>query len=114
MKWFRMHRGRVLGILEMPEALARKNLRPGQTLRPFEGGIDPRRQRFVKGGWTHPEPDPDPGYEFWRRTGYPSISDQVGAMMKLLSEMATGDESSFKEFEALQKRIARTKADHPK
>ncbi len=111
--------GSVAGISDSDEATAKMNLAEGQYLRPFDPAVDVTQDRWDGKAWvragarSRPEDDPD----FMRRSGYPDLREQVGALMKVVPALLSGDPVSAAdraEFDAIVTRILGVKAEHPK
>lgn len=105
-RWLRIDQnGRVTGVTEGDRATAELNCRPGEMVKPCEG--------LSVVNHTRPEDDPF----FMRRTGYPDLAEQVGALMKVVPALLAGesvDVAARAELLAIVDRIATTKAMHPK
>lgn len=106
--------GAIVGISEMSEAVARINLGPGETLLPWQDGVSPERNRWDGERFVAREPAPtlQDDYAFMRSTGYPSVGDQLGAVMKLLANPS--DTEARVEFEQVLAQIEAVKKAHPK
>lgn len=126
-KWFRVRRadGAIVGVATMPLALALRNLGPGETLRPWAPGINPRHHRWGgRGvGWVAAErlaPARESDPRWLRSTGYPSAGAQLGALMKLTRALLDAPALAGAiandvrvEAEALLAEIDAVKAAHP-
>jgi len=115
MRFFRIDAaGRIVGISDMDEATAQKNLGEGERLLPFDPAVSVRGHFWTGETWAAlpPEPDRIDDWVFMRATGYPSVGDQLGAIMKVLAEPAGADARC--ELDSLLQRIAEIKAAHPK
>lgn len=116
MKLFRVRKdtGVIVGVVEMAPEDAEANLSDAEELVPFDPEVSPQVHRWSPEGWRE-EPIEDPrlsDYSFMRRTGYPPVGDQLGAVMKLLANPTDPDARA--EFEAILDTIAAVKAAHPK
>lgn len=116
--------GRVVGITDADEAVARRNLTGvGHFLLPFDSAVDPRQQRYDrrKKAWVARDDTASPLEDdpiFMRRTAYSTMQgDQVGVLMKLAGYALAGEpvpDAVRAEFDALQKRIGTIKATYRK
>lgn len=111
--------GSVAGISDSDEATAKMNLSGGQYLRPFDPAVDVIRDRWDGMAWVRatararPEDDPD----FMRRSGFPEVREQIGALIKVVSALLSGEPvaaADRAEFDAIVARIQAVKAEHPK
>ena len=116
MKHFRVRKdtGVIVGIPEMTYEDALANLPADEELVPYDPEVSPKVHRWSPEGWTvAPVADPRlTDYSFMRRTGYPSVGEQLGAVMKLLADPTDPDARS--EFDAILADIQAVKAAHPK
>lgn len=123
MKWFRVMAddGRIVGVCEMSEDDAIRNLPRGQLLVPHDPAV-PLHYRWQNTGWIEAGlPDgPAADFRFMRRSGY-DVGAQVGALMKVVeaivsrAEIAAALPADVKaEFEAVCAHNAALKAAHPK
>jgi len=122
-KWFRVMAddGRIVGISEMSEADAIRNLPRGQLLVPHDPAV-PLHHRWQNAGWIDAALPAGPAadFRFMRRSGY-DVGAQVGALMKFvealharpeIAAMIPGDVRA--EFEDLAKRNSALRAAYPK
>lgn len=121
--WFRMNAGgRVAGVSQSDRQTAEMNLSEGQYLLPHDPTVNPKtdtydeiEEQWVRGTVALPRLEDD--YRFMRRTGYPSLPDQVGVLMKIAVYALAGKpvpQSVRDEFEVMQAMIDKVKTDHPK
>jgi hypothetical protein len=121
--WFRMDAGgNVVGVSESDLATAEMNLSEGQYLLPADPDVNPRTDVWDKGAerWIHgavalPRLEDDPLY--MRRTGYPTLPEQVGVLMKIATYAVAGvpvPQDVRDEFADLNAQIAAVKTAHPK
>lgn len=123
MKWFRVRTddGCIVGICEMSEQDAIRNLPRGQLLVPHDPAV-PLHYQWQGGQWSEiAAPENRAGdYLFMRRSGY-DLGAQVGALMKIVEALlskpdlaAALPEDVKAEFAALAAHNAALKAAHPK
>jgi len=122
-KWFRVMAddGRIVGISEMSEGDAIRNLPRGQLLIPHDPAV-PLHHQWRGGQWVEIAAFEDRAgdYLFMRRSGY-DLGAQVGALMKVVEALlskpdlaAALPEGVMAEFDALAVHNAALKAAHPK
>lgn len=123
MKWFRVRTddGCIVGICEMSEDDAIRNLPRGQLLVPHDPAV-PLHYRWQNAEWIDAglPAGPEADFRFMRRSGY-DVGAQVGALMKVveallaspeIAAIAPGDVRA--EFDDLAKRNAALRAAYPK
>lgn len=123
MKWFRVRTddGCIVGICEMSEQDAVRNLPRGQLLVPHDPAV-PLHHRWQNAEWIDAglRAGPEADFRFMRRSGY-DVGAQVGALMKIVEALlskpdlaAALPENVRAEFTALAAHNAAIKAAHPK
>jgi len=122
-KWFRVRTddGCIVGICEMSEQDAVRNLPRGQLLVPHDPAV-PLHYRWQNAEWIDAglPAGPEADFRFMRRSGY-DVGAQVGALMKIVEALlskpdlaAAVPENVRAEFIALAAHNAAIKAAHPK
>lgn len=92
MKWFRVRTddGRIVGVCEMSEDDAIRNLPRGQLLVPHDPAVS-LQSVWKDGGWVDdgaPPIGPESDHRFMRRSGY-DVGAQVGALMKIAEALVS-------------------------
>jgi hypothetical protein len=122
-KWFRVRSddGCIVGICEMSEQDAVRNLPRGQLLVPHDPAV-PLHHRWQNAGWIDAglPHGPDADFRFMRRSGY-DLGAQVGALMKFVEALLTRPEIASAvpddvraEFDNLAAHNAALRAAYPK
>jgi hypothetical protein len=118
--WFRLDPdGNVVGLAEGDRVLAEMNLGAGEYLMPADPAVNPRRDRWAGERWVTraAAPRPEDDHQIMRRTGFPTLGEQIGVLMKIAAALVSGepvDAATRAEFDALIAQIAAVKAAHPK
>lgn len=123
LKWFQIEKttGYIVAIESMSEEDAHRNCASENVIMPAVEHINPTTHRWDFGVQTWvdlPLPRrPEDDFRFMRRTGYPDVGEQVGALVKIMAAMLSGEPVSLadrSEFDAIVSRIHSVKTDHPK